>query len=162
MDGSVQPKLPAPAAKAVLVSMALYVAACLLPALIFHVRRDLGNGGSVWGGYRSDNGISLLFAGLVFGWMRLNFTAFANPLLWMGWIFLARRNWNSARVCSLGALIWSIETLQLLFQPMLWDEAAVNKGFLAAPHIGFVLWIASMVVIYLASLRGLKAAPSEG
>ena len=159
MDGSVElQSTPVRSAKVVLLSMALYLAACALPALIFHVREDLGRNVSVWSGYRSDRGVDLLFTGLVMGWMRLNFTAFSNLLLWISWIALARRSFDTARLFSLGALIWSVETLQLVFQPMLWNEGAVDKGYLVAPHIGCVLWIASMLVIYLTSGRLLKTA----
>jgi hypothetical protein len=123
------------------------------PALIFHVRQDLGLGRSIWSGYRSEGGFSLLGIGLLWGWMRMNFTAFANPLLWLSWIMAARRHFSAARGLSLAALIVSVETLQLLVQPMLWDEGGTSKGFLAAPHIGFVLWISSMVIVCWSSHR---------
>jgi hypothetical protein len=137
--------------RALLWSIVLYLAACALPALVFHIRSDLGAAGAVWSGYRPERGINLLAQGLVFGWIRANFTAFANPLLWLSWIMLARNRFSAARGLSLAALIVSIETLQLLFQPMLWDEAATQKGYLAAPHIGFVFWIASMWLVYWTS-----------
>jgi hypothetical protein len=139
--------------KALIWSICLYLAACASPALIFHVQADLGQGRSVWTGYRTDSGLSLLGVGLLWGWMRLNFTAFANPLLWLSWIMAARQNFAAARALSLAALMLSVETLQLLVQPMLWDEGATRKGYLAAPHIGFVLWIASMLIIFWSSRR---------
>jgi hypothetical protein len=132
--------------------MSLYVAACALPALTFHVRNDLG-GSSVWSGFRSERGYNLLFLGLLFGWVRMNFTALANPLLWVSWILLARGRFRAAHRLSLAALLVSAETLQLLAQPMIWDEAGVAKGYLAAPHIGFILWIASMGVVLLGGER---------
>jgi hypothetical protein len=133
----------------------------LLPALIFHVRSDLGLGRSVWRGYRSERGFSLLAIGLLWGWVRLNFTAFANPLLWLSWIMAARKHFVAARGLSFAALLLSVETLQLVFQPMLWDEGATDKGFLVAPHIGFVLWTASMAVIWLSSHRALRKTAYE-
>jgi hypothetical protein len=139
--------------KALIWSICLYVAACASPALIFHVRADLGQGRSTWVGYRTDSGLSLLSVGLLWGWIRFNFTAFANPLLWLSWIMAAAKNFAAARALSLAALVLSLETMQLLVQPMLWDEGATRKGFLAAPHIGFGLWIASMASIFWSSQR---------
>lgn len=132
-------------------SVGLYIAACFCPALIFHVREHLGAGGSVWNGYRNENGFSLLVTGLLWRWIRMNFTALANIFLWLSWIALGRSAFRMARGLSVVALLVSVETLQLYFQPFLWDEGGTNQGYLAAPHIGFFLWIASIVVVYWAS-----------
>ena len=139
--------------KVLLTSMALYLAACALPALVLHNRAYLDNTHSVWQSYRSIRGINLLFTGLAFGWARFNFTAFANVPLWISWIQFGRGKYKAAASLSVAAMILSIETLQLAFQPYIYDEGASVKGFLAWPHIGFLCWIASMAVIYFQSKR---------
>jgi hypothetical protein len=132
-------------------SIALYVIACVTPALILHVKRQLGAGGSRWDGRQSVYGVNLLVSGLALGWVRLNFTAFANLPLWTSWIFLARRRFQQARVLALVALFMSLETLQLVVQPYLWDESGTTEGYLAAPHIGVICWIGSMLVVAFTS-----------
>ncbi len=132
-------------------SIGLFVAACGLPALILHNRAYLDNSRWVWRSYHSIQGIVLLVQGLTLGWMRLNFTAFANLPLWAAWIQYGRQKYGAARTLSAVALVLSIETLQLLVQPYLYDEGGATKGFLFAPHIGFFCWIGSMAVIWLSS-----------
>lgn len=106
---------------------------------------------SAWQSYRSISGIALLVQGLILGWMRLNFTAFANLPLWAAWIQYGRQKYGAARTLSGVSLVFSIETLQLAIQPYVYDEGAAVKGFLFAPHIGFFCWIGSMAVIWFGS-----------
>jgi hypothetical protein len=138
------------------VSIALFLAACALPALVLHNRHYLDNTHYVWGSYQSIRGGVLLIQGLALGWIRLNFTAFANLPLWLSWIQYWRGRYEAARLCSSLALIISIETLQLTVQPYLYDEGATTKGFLIAPHIGFFCWIAGIAVIFFGSNNLLK------
>lgn len=132
-------------------SIGLFAAGCALPALVFHNRAYLDNSHWVWRSYRSISGIALLVQGLALGWMRLNFTAFANLKLWAAWIQYGRRKYGSARTLSGVAMVLSVETLQLAVQPYLYDESGTTKGFLVAPHIGFFCWIGSMAVIRFSS-----------
>jgi hypothetical protein len=132
-------------------SMVMFLIACVTPALILHVGQQLGAEGLRWQRYQSILGAHLLVSGLAFGWVRMNFTAFANLPLWASWIFFARSRYAAARLCALLALAMSVETLQLIVQPYLWDEGATTQGYLAAPHIGFLCWIGSMVLMALAS-----------
>jgi hypothetical protein len=94
--------------------------------------------------------------GLALGWIRFNFTAFANPLLWLSWILYFFEKYQGARICATLALVISAETLQLTVQPYLYDEGGSTEGFLVAPHIGFFCWIASMAVIWVESNRWVK------
>jgi hypothetical protein len=143
-------------------SIGLFVAACGLPALVLHDRAYLDNSRWVWQSYHSIRGILLLVQGLTMGWMRLNFTAFANLPLWAAWIQFGRQKYGAARSLSAVALVLSIETLQLAFQPYLYDEGGSTKGFLVAPHIGFLCWVGSMAVIWFSSTQMLSRRRSSG
>ena len=138
------------------VSIALFLAACALPALVLHNRHYMDNRHYVWGSYQSIRGGVLLIQGLALGWMRLNFTAFANLPLWLSWIQYRRERYEAARVRSSLALIISIETLQLTVQPYLYNEGGTTQGLLTAPHIGFFCWIASIAAIFFGSNMLLK------
>jgi hypothetical protein len=134
-------------------SVILFVVACVTPALILHVGQQLGVAGFRWQNYQSISGGHLLVSGLAFGWLRMNFTAFANLPLWASWIFLFRGRYAASRLCAWLALALSVETLQMIVQPYLWDEGATRQGYLAGPHIGFICWIGSMLLMALASHR---------
>jgi hypothetical protein len=134
-------------------SVILFLVACVTPALVLHVGQQLGVAGFQWQKYQSILGGHLLVSGLGFGWLRMNFTAFANLPLWASWIFFLRGSYTASRLSACLALALSVETLQLMVQPYLWDEAATRQGYLAAPHIGFVCWIGSMMLMALASHR---------
>ena len=134
-----------------LFSIGLFAGACWLPALVLHNRAYRDNSRWAWQSYRSIQGIVLLVQGLALGWMRLNFTAFANLPLWAAWIQYGRQKYSAARTLSGVALVISIETLQLAVQPYLYDEGGAVKGFLFAPHTGFFCWIGSMAVIWFGS-----------
>lgn len=119
-------------------SMALYWVSLALPALVLRIGRDSSDGTWIQGGpNESLFGASLLMSGLLFGWIRLNFTAFPNLPLWLSWFLFGRGRFGAARAGAVVALVISIETLQLLVQPYLFDEAGVKEGYLVAPHIGF-------------------------
>ena len=134
-------------------SIALFVVACVTPALVLHVRENLGAAKSGWQGYESMSGFDLLFVGLLLGWIRVNFTAFANLPLCASWILFGLGRYRVARLSSLVALGLSLETLQLIWQPYLMDEGSTRVGHLVAPHIGCVCWVGSMIIIALASHR---------
>jgi hypothetical protein len=134
-------------------SVILFLVACVTPALILHVGQQLGVAGFHWQNYQSISGGHLLVSGLAFGWLRMNFTAFANLPLWASWIFFLRGRYATSRLCAWLALALSVETLQLIVQPYLWDEGATRQGYLAAPHIGFLCWTGSMLLMVLASHR---------
>jgi hypothetical protein len=136
-------------------SVILFLVACVTPALILHVGQQLGPAGFHWQNYQSISGGQLLVSGLGFGWLRMNFTAFANLPLWASWIFFLRGRYAASRLCAWLALALSVETLQLIVQPYLWDEGATRQGYLAAPHIGFICWVGSMLLMALASHRAL-------
>jgi hypothetical protein len=149
-----RPEIVSPWRKyALICSVILFLVACVTPALVLHVKEQLGAAGSRWQGYESISGAALLAIGLALGWIRFNFTAFANFPLWISWILFARRRYSGSRFFSLLALAMSIETLQLIVQPYLGNEGGTTEGYLAFPHVGFYCWIGSMLVIAFASHR---------
>jgi hypothetical protein len=132
------------------VSVVLFAVACVTPALVLHNYMSIFG---TWAGYESIKGGTLLELGLLFGWTKFNFTAFANFPLWLSWILFALGRHDWSRKLSLAALVMSAETLQLVVQPYVVDEGGVKEGYLVAPHIGFICWIGSMIVIAWASQR---------
>lgn len=133
------PARPVPAAKpawgprlAVIgTSLALYVAACVTPALIFS------------GADRSWNGGGLLF----FGWMGVvdsQFGWFANPIYALALLLVVFRKWAFAVITGSLALLVALNTLTLFFQEIPADEAGVATTHLVYLHVGFFLWIASI------------------
>lgn len=76
---------------AVLISLALYVLACSLPALLLQTGRTSydPDKGRTWtgAGYEKLTGVDLLISG-VFGLLMFNFAWVANPLLWLSWLLL--------------------------------------------------------------------------
>ena len=138
------------------VSVALYFAACTLPAVLLHTGSNTYSPGLPqewhWTGYESLKGIELLFAGL-FGLLMGNFAGFANPLLWLSWLFLGFRRYRAAAIASGLALVFAMQTFQMMVQPYLFDEAGVRQGYLQAPQVGFFAWTASMVLVLAAGWR---------
>jgi hypothetical protein len=139
----------------VLCSIGLYGLACVLPALVFRVlpalvdHEKLGTRArSV--DYQSLSGFYLLVTGLLFGWTARNFAAFANFPLWLSWIFFLQGKFKEVRAISAVALVMSLQTLQLLWQPYWFDEAG-TQGYLAGPHVGLFCWVGSMFVILFSS-----------
>ena len=136
-------------------SAALYLAACLLPALLFHTGSNgYGKAGPTFRGtgYESVGGAALLFTG-VFGIVQGNFAVLANPALWLSWLFFVLRLDRGAIICSTAALLLAMCTFQLVFQQYYFDEGGVRGGYLKYPEIGFYLWLASMTLILFLSIR---------
>jgi hypothetical protein len=87
-------------AAVLLLSVALYVEACSLPAVMLHTGESVYAKGLAtswkWNGRESLRGAELLFT----GWFELlqgNFAVIANPLLWFSWLFFGS--------ASIGALV---------------------------------------------------------
>jgi hypothetical protein len=139
-----------------LVSMGLFIIACATPALVLHAGSTRGSGVWIWQDYRSMSGISLLITGLLAGWLRSNFAAYANLGLFLSWFYFARRRFKAARLSATVALLLSFETLQLIVQPYLFDEGGVVQGYLTAPHLGYFCWLGSMLAIWFGSHRALR------
>lgn len=135
---------------AVLLSIALYVASCRLPALMLHTGGDVYGKDLKpnwrWQGHESLLGVELLLTGW-FGLMMGNFAVLANPALWLSWLLLWTRHNRGATMCALAALAFAIFTFELSVRPYYFDEAGVKLGYLESLEMGFVCWLASMVVI---------------
>ena len=147
-------------------SVALYVASCLLPALMLHTggyvfRQDLTPNWR-WYGHESLRGAQLLLTGW-FGLLLGNFAVLANPALWLSWILFWAQQDRSSVVSSAVALLLAMLTFQLSLRPYYFDEAGAKRGYLQTPEIGFVCWLASMALILLASIHAWRGASlSEG
>jgi hypothetical protein len=133
-------------------SIALYLASCLLPALMLHTggytyARDM-KATWHWTGHESLRGAQLLFTGW-FGMLLGNFSVLANPALWLAWILYGSRQYRAAN--WLAGL--AIMTFQLLRQPYYFDEAGARRGYLKYPEIGFLCWLAGMALILFSGVR---------
>jgi hypothetical protein len=81
--------------------------------------------------------------------MGLNFAAFANIPLGVGWICSLQGHYNCARKCTVIAAPLALQTMQLYLQ----DQAdlfayANGRAHFVGPHIGFFFWFASILLIW--------------
>lgn len=123
------------------ISFVLFVAACISPALIM-----IGSQGE-----STMDGLSAL----VIGWMGPlyeQFAWYANPLLFFGALALFLRFWKTSIVFIVLALLVAMDTFQLSTQEIPVNEALTATEHLQSVHIGFFLWISSIVVIGLGAI----------
>jgi hypothetical protein len=119
------------------VSLFLFGLACASPTLIF-LRNDTTE--ETWAGYMV----------LFLGWMGPlvgQFAWYANPLLLLGMITFVFRKWIATLVFIVLTLLMAANTFLLFFQEVPADEAGVNMLTLQNLHLGFYLWIASILTI---------------
>jgi hypothetical protein len=124
------------------VSIVLFALACASPTLIF-----LRNGTSdeTWAGYMV----------LLLGWLGPfigQFAWYANPVLFVGMITFLVRQWVATIVLIALSLLMAANTFLLFFQGVPADEAGVNMLTLQNLHIGFYLWIASILTIGIGAI----------
>jgi len=124
------------------VSLVLFALACASPTLIF-----LRNGTSdeTWVGYMV----------LLLGWLGPfigQFAWYANPLLFVSMITFVVRQWVATIVLIALTLLMAANTFLLFFQEVPADEAGVNMLTLQNLHIGFYLWIASILTIGIGAI----------
>jgi hypothetical protein len=75
----------------------------------------------------------------------------ANPALWLGLFWVARGSWKKASIASVVSVVCASATL-------LYPNAGAGRDQLA---IGYFVWLASMVILAGASLRGYYIAKCE-
>lgn len=116
-------------------SLVLYVAACVLPALVFVSPN----------GQQNTDG----FSALVIGWAAPLFGQFAwyANLLFILSIIGLLRGWRITILLVALSLLLAADTFMLYSQRVPADESGNNYMTFQYPTIGFYLWIASMVVI---------------
>ncbi len=125
----------------VLISVALFLIACLSPALVF----TGVNGQEVMPGFWI---LAIGWLGPSFG----QFAWFANPVLFLSMLALLFRKRVAAFVLALVSLAIAANTWLLFSQPIPADEGGVNQLTLQHLHFGFYFWIASMLVVGFAAL----------
>ena len=124
------------------VSLVLFGLACASPTLIF-----LRNGTTdePWAGYM------VLFLGWL-GPFIGQFAWYANPVLFVSMITFLVRQWMATLVLIALTLLMAANTFLLFFQEVPADEAGVNMLTLQNLHIGFYLWIASILTIGIGAI----------
>lgn len=172
MTPTQSPSRYSPGLLAVLASMALYAAALFAPALSYHVIASCtpGDTGCLTGapyphadeGLESSSGINLLLSGIFFGPFEGVFAAYANPLLWLGWLFLLRRKNRAALFCLLPACLLSLQTFEMYWLHWPLDEGGVKRALLAHLQIGFFLWFASLLIAAAAAYYWLAQQRRSG
>lgn len=121
-------------------SLVLYISACVAPALEFSNTEQ-----PLWTGVEA----------LALGWLgvlHLQLGWLANPLMWGSILFVALGRWKQALTLSLVAAIFGLSTMTLLAQRIPADEAGVRHMQLETLHIGYPLWLGSVVVCIIGSL----------
>lgn len=132
------------------VSSWLYVASFFLPAILFHsVTQHEGTYVSS-GGMQVYYGSSMALAS-VFGPLSFNFAGVANPLWIIGCVLLIVNRLRPARICFLVAACLALQTFQLRFEPLPYDEGGVAQGLLARPLIGWYAWFTALLLPLLCS-----------
>jgi hypothetical protein len=160
----------APVGKALLFSMFLYLAACVTPALV-----ALANGA------RSNSLIMIpgwwclvmgsLFLGLGTGaffskplsilsqyFLLGQFAVFANPILYLSWYFLFRQQAKAAFWLSALAILLALDTVALFWNSFPTDAGGASYAKLIYCHIGFYLWITSMLIVFVKACFSMKTS----
>ena len=125
----------------VIVSLALYAAACALPALRFTY----------------DNGelqTTPGFAAALMGWTAmfvLNFGWLANVAYFPGLLLFLAGYWTAALACGITALLLALQSLMLFGDIIPADEANVRKMSLTGLEPGFYAWIAAIATLVVVS-----------
>ena len=117
----------------------LYVAACFVPALLFHkfILDPSAYDVTHWTGAQV----------LGMGWMGAlvgQFAWYANPFWLLGWLCLLFRRPIWARIWFIITLLIAFHTFMLFGQILPADEAGVNRMMLIDLLIGAYLWFASI------------------
>lgn len=131
----------------VVAALALYVGACLAPALEFQ-----HNGGRT----ELKSGYELL----LLGWLAVfagQFAWFANPLLAGSLVCLGLKRSTSAAILAVLALVFAAQTLVLFGQTLPADEANVSQLALKRLAAGFAMWIGSIFLLLIAALLQRRA-----
>lgn len=132
----------------VIASFALYVISVFWPALVF------ANGDDVM----TYSGFSCLINGPL-SLVICQVTWLANPLWLLSIIKLARAEWRQSFVFSAWALFSAMNVFILFFQAFPTNEGGVGPWYkLTSLHVGFFLWIGSMLIVFLKAKWELKRA----
>ena len=126
-------------------ALLLYAGACATPALQFEQIENAARGPTIMKGYEAALlGWQAFFVGN-FGWL-------ANLPFLVGLIFVLTGSLRPAAVCSGIALLLALDSLLLIGKRIIADEGGVTHMVLSRLHIGFYLWVSSILIALLGSL----------
>jgi hypothetical protein len=126
-------------------TMALYVGACIAPALRFDMLDRPSQPHQIMRGYEL----------LLLGWQAIfigNFAWLANLGLFVSLLFLLLGGWKPAAIFAGVSLLLALQTLMLFGSRINADEGGVTHMTLGSLYVGFYVWLAAMVVVLLGSL----------
>lgn len=134
----------------VTLSATLYLASFFLPAILFSSVTRHGNNYVPSGNMQVYYGSNMAMVS-VFGPLSFNFAGFANPLWIVGCAMLLAKRVRAARLCFFLAACLALQTFQLRFDPLPYDEGEVVQGLLVHLLIGWYAWFTALVLPLLVS-----------
>ncbi|MEW6131241.1 MAG: hypothetical protein AB1757_29700 [Acidobacteriota bacterium] len=130
---------------AILICLASYFIACVLPVLEF-IKED---------GTSYSDGLMRGFAALVAGWAAVfigQFAWLANIFWALSLLFLLFRGWIASVLCSLFAIVVALQTFMLFSQKVPANEGATFYLQLKEIKIGFYFWLVSFLAVTVCAL----------
>ena len=120
-------------------ALLLYLLACVLPVA------TVGRAGTRYEGYWLLIGGAFAFFSFQFGWC-------ANPLFLVGLVTLLLRRWRATLALSAVSLFFALNALLAYWVPVQLPYS--TPYYIDRLHLGYFLWVASMVVIGVAAAVG--------
>lgn len=136
---------------------ALYITSFFLPAAFFRTVVRNAAGVESPAGHREKHGTQMAFAS-IFGPLVLNFAGLANPLFIAGCVLLLTGKSKPAVWVLALALLFTLQTFQMLKYPFYEDEARVMVSYLVRPLVGWYCWTGS-IALALALALGKSLRP---
>ncbi|WP_158881801.1 hypothetical protein [Rhodanobacter sp. L36] len=139
----------------VLASMLLFMSSLFTPALVLWTVIECSERSTTTcyllpyphevTGIVKNSGLYFLISGIIFGPLKLNFAAYANIFLLIGWIWLLK-NRPSARWMFLISIALTFQTFNLYNSPYKENIFTVESFMLDRPEVGYFLWVFSITV----------------
>ena len=82
-----------------------------------------------------------------------NFAVLANPLLLAGCILILFRRARTAVICLTWAIIFALQTFQLMLVPYHEDEGEVLLSYMVHPLVGWYCWFGAILLALLLALE---------
>jgi hypothetical protein len=135
---------------ALFASVAFYFISWFLPALVFKGTKGTHELKVMEGWECCYMGILSIVIG--------QFEGLSNLCFIGSGILLLERMWKAACIASGLAILLAIQTFALFVTPISFDEAHVTQSVLSKLDVGFYLWIASFIIIFIVSLAKLVSS----